>query len=97
MKYLLLGNQYQNLYIEDDQRLYSYRYDKEKQCWVNGGTTLNEARWGYDDSEDDCSMYRYGSSTSLLDIIEISKEEAEQFINHPIDEQYLINLLNNKR
>ena len=93
MKYLLLGDTYQTLFVEDDQRIYSLRYDKKEDNWVYGGTTLLDNRIGFDPSEDEDSIYHYGNSGCMKPIIEITHEEAEQFISRPIDDSLLNELL----
>ena len=95
MKYLLLGDTYQKLFVEDDQRMYSIRYDKNSNQWVHGGTELWDNRLGFDSSEPEDSIYRYGNSDCMEDIIEISKEDAEYFIGKKINEKEISILLNN--
>lgn len=87
MKYLLVGDDYQILYIEEGTM--SFRYNQKDKTWVYGGSDLFEARTGFDPYEPEGSPYRYGSSSSLKDIVEISKEEAEKFISSPINEEEL--------
>lgn len=95
MKYLLLGDDYKILFIERDDQTLSFRYDKEKKEWVHGGTTLLDNRIGFDPSEPEDSTYRYGNSSCMKDIVEISKEEAEAFIGASLDESILEGLLKN--
>ena len=95
MKYLLLGDTYQKLFVEDDQRMYSIRYDKNSDKWVHGGTELWDNRLGFDSSEPEDSIYRYGNSDCMEDIIEISKEDAEYFIGKKINEKEITKLFNN--
>ena len=40
MKYLLLGDDYKKLFVEDDKQFKSFRYDPNKEQWVPGGTEL---------------------------------------------------------
>ena len=93
MKYLLLGNDYKELFIEDDKQFKSFRYDPNKEQWVPGGTELSDNRVGFDASEPEGSPYRYGNPSCMEDIVEITKEEAESFIGKPINENELIKLL----
>lgn len=95
MKYLLLGDTYQKLFVEDDQRMYSIRYDKNSDKWVHGGTELWDNRLGFDSSEPEDSIYRYGNSDCMEDIVEITKEDAEYFIGKKINEKEATKLLNN--
>ena len=95
MKYLLLGDTYQKLFVEDDQRMYSIRYDKNSDKWVHGGTELWDNRLGFDSSEPEDSIYRYGNSDCMKEIKEISKQEAEIFIGKKINEKEITKLLNN--
>ena len=93
MKYLLLGDENEALYIENDNGIGSIRYDKTTNKWVDGGNALWAARVGFDESEDEDSIYRYGDIDSLLDIILITKSEAEAFIGHKINEKEVKKLL----
>lgn len=93
MKYLLLGDDYKALYIEDDQQFYSVYFEKSEEEWLPGGTSLNDARCGYDPYEPEGSPYRYGGSSYIRTIEKISKEEAEEFIGREIDEEYIKILL----
>lgn len=93
MKFLLLGDDYQTLYVEDDKQLFSYYFNKKEQKWLPGGSTLNDNRCGYDPYEPEGSPYRYGSGSCMKDIVEISKDEAEKFINKKIDVEMLEKLL----
>lgn len=93
MKYLLLGDDYQTLFVEDDEGFYSLRYDINNHKWVNGGTTLLDNRIGFDPSEPEDSIYRFGNSDCMKTIREISHHEAELFISSKIDEKSLIKKL----
>ena len=90
MKYLLLGDDYKVLFIEDDKQQYSIRYDKNDCRWVQGGTALWDNRVGFDESEPEDSIYRYGNSSCMKEIREITKEEAEAFISKDIVEEEVI-------
>ena len=94
MKYILvIKDGYKMLFIEDDRELYSVRYDKIDKKWVKGGTYLNDARLGYDPSEPPESPYRFGNLSCMADLVKITKEEAEEFISSPIDEEEVSKLL----
>ena len=95
MKYLLLGDDYKKLFIEDDNQFKSFRYDPNKEQWVPGGTELFDNRVGFDPFEPEDSPYRYGNLSCMKDIVEITKEEAESFIGRTIDENKLMLLFNN--
>lgn len=95
MKYLLLGDDYKKLFIEDDNQFKSFRYDPNKEKWVPGGTELFDNRIGFDPFEPEDSPYRYGNLSCMKEIVEITKEEAESFIGRPIDENKLMSLFNN--
>lgn len=84
MKYLLLGEEHKTLFIEDDEQLYSIRYDFDSGEWRPGGNELFNNRIGFDDSEPEDSPYRYGNSSCMKSITEISHEEAETFIHKKI-------------
>ncbi len=86
MKYLLLGDKHKNLFIEDDDQLYSIRYDFESGEWRPGGNKLFNNRVGFDSSEPIDSPYRYGNSSCMSSIVEITHKEAETFISKKIDE-----------
>ena len=79
MKYFLLGDDYKTLYVETDDQVASLRYDKNQNKWVPGGTALFDNRVGFDPSEPEDSIYRYGNTDCMKEIKEISKEEAEAF------------------
>ena len=89
MKYLLLGDDYKTLYVETDDQVVSLRYDKNQNKWVPGGTALFDNRVGFDPSEPEDSIYRYGNTDCMKEIKEISKEEAEAFIKQKIEEKEL--------
>lgn len=96
MKYLLLGDNYKKLFVEDDKQLFSLRYDKKADKWVDGGMILWDNRVGFDESEPEGSPYRYGNGSCMEDIVEITKEEAEEFISTPINVEELERLLKSK-
>lgn len=93
MKFLLLGDDYKRLFVEDDKQLFSLRYDINSEKWVDGGMTLFDNRYGFDSSEPEGSPYRWGNGSCMEEITEITKEEAEKFINKTIDEEYIKKLL----
>lgn len=97
MKYLLLGDEYKRLFIEDDKMINSIRYDVKNEKWVDGGFTLWDNRVGFDPSEPEGSPYRYGNGSCMEDIIEITKEEAEAFISKPINELEVKRLLKSQK
>ena len=73
-----------------------YGLIKKEKKWIKGKTELFDARVGYDPYELEDSIYKYGTGEYLLDIIQITKEEAEAFISECIDEDdiaYLIHLI----
>ena len=96
MKFLLLGDNYKRLFVEDDKQLFSLRYDTNLGKWVDGGMTLWDNRVGFDESEPEGSPYRYGNGSCMEDIVEITKEEAEEFISKLIDADKLEKLLKSK-
>ena len=87
MKYLLLGDEHKTLFIEDDKQLYSIRYDFKSGEWRPGDDELWRNRVGFDGSEPIDSPYRYGNSSYMQTIVEITHEEAEAFISKEIDEK----------
>ena len=93
MKYYLLGDETKILFIEDDKQLYSVFYNKVEETWMYGGTRLLDARIGFDPSEPEDSPYRYGNSSCMPEINEISKNEAEAFIKKPIDDKEIEKIL----
>ena len=93
MKYLLLGDENKTLFIEDDEQLYSIRYNPSKDEWCLGGSELWDNRVGFDSSEPEDSPYRYGNSSCMKTITEISHEEAEAFISKKIDKEGVQRLL----
>ena len=96
MKFLLLGDDFKRLFVEDDKQLFSLRYDINSGKWVDGGMTLWDNRVGFDESEPEGSPYRYGNGSCMEDIVEITKEEAEEFISKSIDVEELEKLLKSK-
>ena len=93
MKYLLLGDNYKTLFIEDDEQRYSIKYDLKTKQWYPGGNELFNNRVGFDSSEPIDSPYRYGNSSCMRSIVEITHEEAEAFISEEIDEESVEHLL----
>lgn len=93
MKYLLMGP---HLYVERDDQYKSIRYSSSEGKWVNGNHELSDSRVGFDPSEPEDSPYRYGNASCMDDIIEVTKEEAEKFIDQKIDESLLADLLTYK-
>ena len=87
MKYLLLGDDYKTLFIEDDEQQYSIKYDPQTKQWRPGSNELFDNRVGFDSSEPIDSPYRYGNSSCMRPIVEITHEEAEAFISQEIDEE----------
>lgn len=96
MKYLLLGDESKRLFVESDNQIYSIWYNVNEERWVQGKTELFDARIGYDPYEPDDSIYKYGATEYLLDIVQITKEEAEKFISKKIDEDLIAVMLNEK-
>ena len=93
MKYLLLGDEHKTLFIEDDEQLYSIRYDARSGEWRLGDNELWKNRVGFDSSEPEDSPYRYGNSSCMETIEEITHDEAEVFISNKIDEKGIQRLL----
>lgn len=93
MKYLLLGDDYKTLFVEGDKQQYSIKYDTQTKEWYPGGNELFNNRVGFDSSEPIDSPYRYGNSSCMRPIVEITHKEAEAFISHEIDEEYVLRLL----
>ena len=93
MKYLLLGDDYKTLFIEDDEQQYSIKYDPQTKQWRPGSNELFDNRVGFDSSEPIDSPYRHGNSSCMRPIVEITHEEAEAFISEEIDEGDVVSLL----
>ncbi len=93
MNYLVVGDDYKTLYIQDDKGTKTLRYNKKESKWEDGSYSLFVASTGYDDSEPEGSPYRWGSGSSLQDVTYISKEEAEEFLGKAIDEKDLEKLM----
>ena len=93
MKFLLFGDENKELYVEIDDQMASLRYDMGQRKWVSGDLALFDNRVGFDYSEPEDSIYRYGNSDCMKEIREISKEEAEAFISQKINKKELIALL----
>lgn len=93
MKYLLLGDDYKTLFIEDNKQQYSIKYDPKTKRWYPSGNELFNNRVGFDSSEPVDSPYRYGNSSCTRPIVEITHEEAEVFISGEIDKGDVISLL----
>ena len=97
MKYLLLGDEYKILFVEDNEQQYSIKYDPQTKRWYQGGNELFNNRVGFDSSEPIDSPYRYGNSSCMRSIVEITHEEAEAFISQEINESFLNELLKHMR
>ena len=93
MKYLLLGDEDKALFIEDDEQLFSIKYDPKSETWYPSNNELWNNRVGFDSSEPIDSPYRYGNSGCMRPIIEITHEEAEAFISRKIDDKAVKRLL----
>ena len=93
MKYLLLGDEYKTLFIEDEKQQCSIKYNPKTKQWYPGGNELFSNRVGFDSSEPIDSPYRYGNSSYMRSIVEITHEEAEVFIGEEIKEKDVVNLL----
>ena len=93
MKYLLLGDEHKTLFVEDDEKQYSIKYDPQTKGWYPGGNELFNNRVGFDSSEPIDSLYRYGNSSCMRQITEITHKEAEAFISQEINESFLNELL----
>lgn len=93
MKYLLLGDGHKTLFVEDDEKQYSIKYDPQTKGWYPGGSELFNNRVGFDSSEPIDSPYRYGNSSCMRPIVEITHEEAEAFIRENIKEKDIQRLL----
>lgn len=78
MKYFLLGDDYKLLFVEDNDG-FSIFYSPKIGLWYPGGTTLNDARVGFDPSEPEDSPYRYGNTSCMQTIGQITHEQAEVF------------------
>ena len=96
MKFLLLGDESKRLFVESDNQLYSVWYNTSEEKWIQGKTELFDARIGFDPYEPDDSIYKYGATEYLLDIVQITKEEAEKFISKTIDEELLATMIHEK-
>lgn len=94
MKYLLLGDDFKRLFVENDKQTCSFYFHQKEHRWVYGGMELWDNRVGFDDSEPEGSPYRYGSSSCMREIVEITKEAAEAFIHTRIDEEVINELFN---
>ena len=96
-KYLLLREEdYQQLFVENDKGV-SFWFSPRLKMWVYAGWKLSDARVGYDPSESEGSGYRFANSSEMKKIIEVSKEEAEKFLNQYIDDDEIIKLFEKKR
>ena len=93
MKYLLLGDEHKTLFIEDDEQQYSIKYNPQTKEWYPGGSELFNNRVGFDSSEPLDSPYRYGNSSCMRSMVEITHEEAEMFIGEEIKEKDVQRLL----
>lgn len=96
-KYLLVRkNDHQQLFVENDKAV-SFWFSPRLKMWVYAGWKLSDARVGYDPSESEGSGYRFGNSSEMKRIMEISKEEAEKYLNQEINEDELLKLFEKKR
>ena len=93
MKYLLVGDEYKILYVEDDKQIHSMVYNSKDNIWIPGNNELWSYRLGFDDSEPEDSIYRYGNTDCMREIKEITQKEAEAFIGKKIDEKEIQRML----
>lgn len=95
MKYLLLGDERKTLFVENDEG-HSIRYDTKTKQWYLGNDELWRNRVGFDSSEPEDSPYRYGNSSCMETIVEITWKEAEIFISEKINQEEVRKLLKHK-
>ena len=89
MKYLLMGDDNKLLFVEDDDG-FSIFYSPKIGLWYPGGSMLNDARIGFDPSEPEDSMYRYGNTSCMKTIVEITHEQAEDYLKVKFTEEQII-------
>ena len=87
MKYLLLGDDYKRLFVENDKQTFAIFYDAKNNMWYDGTYTLWKNRVGFDPSEPEDSMYRYGNSSSMEEIVVITHEQTEEFLSQKFTEE----------
>lgn len=86
VEYIILDPYEMNqLYIEYDGGRHCVHYLEWKNEWVDGGNDLNDARWGFDESEPEDSPYRFGNASCMYDLKKITKEEAEEIVGDEIN------------
>ena len=84
MRYLLVGDNTKILFAEDEASEAAIYYNAREDKWYENTYLLWEKRIGFDPSEPEDSIYRYGN---IPCIEEITKAEAEQFIGRKITEE----------
>ena len=84
MKYYLVGDTIQKLFIEDEMTKIAIYYNPNDNKWHEGTYILWKNRVGYDPSEPVDSIYRYGNGSCMEKIVEITEAEAEQFLGRKI-------------
>ena len=92
MKYYLVGDTTQKLFIEDEATEIAIYYHPNDNKWYEGTYILWKNRVGFDSSEPDDSPYRYGNSSCMEDIVEITELEAEQFLGRKMNEEEIMAL-----
>lgn len=92
MKYLLMGDYDKLLFVEDDDG-FSIFYSPKLGMWYHGGTMLDDARVGFDPSEPEDSPYRYGNTSCMQTIVEITYEQAEKYIGLTFTEEDILKLI----
>ena len=92
MKYLLMGDDFKRLFIEDDDG-FSIYYNPYDNAWYPGGTMLNDARVGFDPSEPENSPYRYGNTSCMQEIVEITHQEAEKIMGLKLNKNHILKAL----
>lgn len=93
IRYLLVGDDEKRLFVSDKDKNRCALYDKNEDKWIYLGAKLWELSVGFDPYEPVGSPYRWGSTSYLPDMVDITKEEAETIINKKIDEEMIIKLL----
>ena len=87
MKYYIVGDEFKNLFIEDEASEIAIYYNQKDNKWHEGTYILWKNRVGYDPSEPVGSMYRYGNLSCMEEIVEITEAEAEQFLSRKITKE----------
>lgn len=94
MRYLLVGDDTKTLFVEDEKQTFAIYYVAKNNMWYDGTYILWKNRVGFDPSEPVDSMYRYGNLSCMEEIVEITHEQAKEFLSQKFTDEQMAKLFN---